>query len=177
MDMNHQKTHQLVLTAMFAALVCVATMVIQIPSPMNGYVNLGDCFVLAGAWILGPFWGLCAGGIGSMLADVLTGYAYYAPGTLVIKGLMALVAAVLFLRLRKVFHGRSEAAQLISGLVGEAIMVVGYFGYAALLLGNGMGAAASIPSNLVQGVVGLVCAMLLAKVFAVARLRLIGEAG
>ena len=37
---------KLVLAAMFAALSCVATMVIQIPSPMSGYVNLGDCFVL-----------------------------------------------------------------------------------------------------------------------------------
>ena len=28
-------------------------MVVQIPSPMNGYVNLGDCFVLLSGWLLG----------------------------------------------------------------------------------------------------------------------------
>ena len=37
-----KKTLKLVMAAMFCALSCVATMVIRIPSPMNGYVNLGD---------------------------------------------------------------------------------------------------------------------------------------
>ena len=44
--MNDKKIRKLVLAALLAALVCVATMVVQIPSPMQGYVNLGDCFVL-----------------------------------------------------------------------------------------------------------------------------------
>ena len=48
---------KLVFAAMFAALICVATMVIQIPSPMNGYVNFGDCFILVAAWVLGPVYG------------------------------------------------------------------------------------------------------------------------
>ena len=34
-------------------------------------------------------------------------------------------------------------------------MAAGYFGYACLLLGRGLAAAASIPGNLVQGVIGL----------------------
>ena len=41
--MNDKKIRKLVLAALLAALVCVATMVVQIPSPMQGYVNLGDC--------------------------------------------------------------------------------------------------------------------------------------
>ena len=41
------KTKQIVTAALFAALACVATMVIKIPSPMDGYLNLGDCVVLA----------------------------------------------------------------------------------------------------------------------------------
>ena len=41
--MNEKKIRKLVLAALLAALVCVATMVVQIPSPMQGYVNLGDC--------------------------------------------------------------------------------------------------------------------------------------
>lgn len=53
--MNDKKIRKLVLAALLAALVCVATMVVQIPSPMQGYVNLGDCFVLlsAGCWAPG----------------------------------------------------------------------------------------------------------------------------
>ena len=53
--MNDKKIRKLVLAALLAALVCVATMVVQIPSPMQGYVNLGDCFVLLSGWLLGPW--------------------------------------------------------------------------------------------------------------------------
>lgn len=71
--MNDKKIRKLVLAALLAALVCVATMVVQIPSPMQGYVNLGDCFVLLSGWLLGPWYGFAAGGIGSMLADIFLG--------------------------------------------------------------------------------------------------------
>ena len=157
--MSDKKIRTMVMAAVLAALACVATMVIQIPSPMNGYVNLGDCFVLLSGWLLGPWWGAAAGGIGSMLADLLLGYGHYAPGTLVIKGLMALVGALVFKAL-----GKKSAAALVSGVVSEVIMVVGYFGYAGLLLGKGAAAAASIPGNLVQGAVGLVAGFLLLQV-------------
>ena len=157
--MSDKKIRKLVISAMMAALTYVATMVIQIPSPMNGYVNLGDCFVLLCGWLLGPWYGGAAAGIGSMLTDLLSGYGHYAPGTFVIKGLDALVAALLFRTM-----GRTSTAALVSGLVGEAIMVAGYFGYAALLLGKGLGAAASIPGNLVQATMGLLIGFLLLKV-------------
>ena len=157
--MNDKKIRKLVLAALLAALVCVATMVVQIPSPMQGYVNLGDCFVLLSGWLLGPWYGFAAGGIGSMLADLFLGYAHYAPGTLVIKGLVALLAALLYEKL-----SRSQAARIASGVVGEIVMVLGYFGYASMLLGKGLAAAASIPGNIFQGAVGLVVGAVLATV-------------
>ena len=129
--MTDRKLHQLVLGALFAALCTVMTLVIQVPSPMQGYVNLGDCAVLLSAWILGPFYGAGAAGIGSMLADLLSGYAHYAPGTLLIKLSVAAVAGLLFDVIKG--HTRSVLpAQLISGVAAEAVMVVGYFGYAGL---------------------------------------------
>lgn len=155
--MGKRKWEKLVFTSMFTALTCIATMVIQIPSPMNGYLNLGDAAVLLGAWILGPAYGAFAGGVGSMLADLLSGYVYYAPGTLVIKGVVALVAAVVFRALRSKSDKRG-LAQIVSGILGECIMVAGYFGYACLLLQKGLAAAASIPGNLVQGGVGIAAA-------------------
>ena len=94
--MRASRWSRLVYTALFTALTTVATLVIQVPSPMSGYVNLGDAMVLLSAWILGPVYGTAAAGIGSMLADLLSGYAYYAPGTLIIKCLMAFVAAQVF---------------------------------------------------------------------------------
>ena len=90
--MSHVKIRKLVLAALFAALCTVMTLVIQIPSPMQGYVNLGDCAVLLSAWVLGPVYGGVAAGTGSMLADLFSGYAHYAPGTFLIKLCMAVAA-------------------------------------------------------------------------------------
>ena len=90
--MQRQKLKTTIISAMFAALICVATMVVKIPTPLNGYVNLGDCLVLVAAFSLPCGYGFLAAGIGSCLADVLSGYTAYAPATFVIKGLMVLVA-------------------------------------------------------------------------------------
>ena len=76
--MRNIKTLKLVQSALLAALCLLLTRVVTIPAP-TGYVNLGDCAVLLSAWMLGPIWGGMAAGIGTMLADVLSGYASYAP--------------------------------------------------------------------------------------------------
>jgi len=157
--MNSAKTKKLTLSAMFAALCCVGTMAIQIPSPMSGYVNMGDCFVLLSGYVLGPFWGAAAAGLGSMMADVLTGYAHYAPGTLVIKGVCALIAGSMYIAGKK-----SSYWAALGAIAAESFMVLGYFGYACLLLGKGLGAAASIPGNVVQGVFGLIAGIFLLKI-------------
>jgi ECF transporter S component (folate family) len=156
--MSDQKIRKLVLSALFAALCTIMTMVIQVPSPTQGYVNLGDCAVLLSAWVLGPLYGGAAAGIGSMLADILASYAHYAPGTFAIKFAMAAVAAVIFKSLSQRQNVPQVAAQVVGGAVAEAIMVVDYFAYASLWLGKGLAAAASIPGNIVQGVFGLVVA-------------------
>ena len=155
--MKQNRGKFLVFTALFTALTCVATLVIQIPSPMNGYLNLGDALVLLSAWYLGPARGFFAGGVGSMLADLLSGYAYYAPATLLVKGLMALAAALLFRALWNSAGGK-RLAHVVSGVLAECVMVAGYFGYAFLLLGKGLAAAVSIPGNLIQGGVGVAVA-------------------
>lgn len=158
--MKDKKIKKLVVAALFAALATIMTMVIQVPSPMQGYVNLGDCAVLLAAWILGPVYGGAAAGIGSMLADLLSGYAHYAPGTLIIKLAMAVVAALVFKSVKDSTSTKKVlCAQVIGGVLAEAVMVLGYFGYCALWLGKGLAAAASIPGNIVQGVFGLVAAV------------------
>ena len=155
MRTNHVK--KTVQAAMLAALVFAATYAVKIPSPTNGYVNLGDCFVLASGWLLGPWYGAAAAGIGSALTDLLAGYPYYVPGTLVIKALMALAAALLYKAMAK-----KSWAFVVCGAVAEAIMVVGYCLYDALLSGSLAAGAAGIPSNLVQAAFGLVVSTLLA---------------
>ena len=159
--MNDKKIRKLVLAALLAALVCVATMVVQIPSPMQGYVNLGDCFVLLSGWLLGPWYGFFAAGIGSGLADLLAGYAHYVPGTFIIKGLVALVAALLLRPMLKTGEKIPFWRLALIELPSEVIMVAGYFGYKALILDKGLAAAASIPNNLVQAAVGIVLSVVL----------------
>lgn len=151
------KTRMVVMTALLAALACVATMVIRIPSPTGGYLNLGDTVVLLGAFLLGPLYGAVAGGVGSMLADLLSGYMIYAPATLVIKAAMAAAAGVWY---RAARGHRSSTA--VAAILGEVPMVVGYWAYDAWLLGSVAGGAAGIPSNLVQAALGIVVSTLLA---------------
>lgn len=150
---------KITLTALFMALSCVATMVIKIPT-MIGYANLGDGVVLLGAYFLGPVYGLLAGGVGSMLADILSGYAFYAPGTLIIKGLVAWIGAVL---VKKICKGSipNFKGMLLAGAAAELWMVAGYWAYETLILGNAAAALASIASNGAQGVVGVVVSMAL----------------
>ncbi len=161
------KLLRICMTAMFAALICVATMLIQIPSPLKGYVNFGDCFILIAAWILGPVYGFAAGGIGSALADYFTGYIHYIPGTLIIKGMIAVAAALICRALLKKSQKLAFPAYIASAAVGEIIMVGGYYLYAALLLGMGFsGAKASLPGNLVQGAFGVVCGVVIIRIIA-----------
>ena len=154
--MPDKKVRKMVQAAMLAALVVAATMVIRIPSPTNGYVNLGDCFVLLSGWLLGPWYGAAAAGIGSMLTDLLSGYAYYAPFSLLVKGLDAFAAAKLYRAMKP-----RKGALLVSGIAGELLMAGGYFVCTALLLGKGLSAALSIPGNLVQGALGIAVGILL----------------
>lgn len=160
-QMPDSKIYKLSVTALFTALTCVATMVIKVPTPVtNGYVNLGDILVLLSGWMLGPVYGFFAAGVGSALTDLLGGYMAYVPGTLVIKGLMAVVAYYL------AFPGKGSQrvqafTRTFSAVAAEALMVLGYFTYEATLLGYGFAAAASIPGNLVQGLFGIVGALAL----------------
>nr|MBQ4319945.1 ECF transporter S component [Clostridia bacterium] len=118
-------TKKIVMAALMAALACAATMVIKIPSPLKGYLNLGDCIVLVAGWILSPAYGFLAAGLGSALADVFSGYVTYAPATFVIKGLMAPVAFYGFKLLSRKFG--NYVSEIISGAAAETVMILGYF--------------------------------------------------
>lgn len=156
------KTQKLVQASMFATLCCIATMIIKIPSPLKGYVNLGDCIVLLSGWLLSPQYAFLAAGIGSALADVFSGYVIYAPATFVIKGLMALIAHFCF----KAINVRIEQnmSRIISGILAELAMITGYFVFEGFLYGFAA-SAVNIPANGVQGIAGLVFGMMLVKVF------------
>ena len=156
------KTQKLVLSALLASLVCVATMLIKIPSPLKGYLNLGDCVVLLSGWVLSPAYGFLTAGIGSALADIFSGYVIYAPATFVIKGLMALTACFVFRLITK--KTKSTISRIISGTLAEILMVGGYFLFEGFLYGF-LPSLVNIPANAMQGVFGLILGILLVRIF------------
>lgn len=177
--MRNENLKKLVIAALLAAMTCVATMIIKFPTPTMGYIHLGDGFVLLCGVILGPWMGALAAGIGSMLSDLFSGYASWAPATFFIKALTACVAGLLFHRLQHSIKSDKSryAAILIGGVIGETIMVIGYFLYEALLaafanggftsaaLAGGIASSATgIPFNILQGVTGIIISILLLPV-------------
>ena len=160
--MDNNKTRKIVLAAMFAALCCVATMIIKIPSPLKGYLNLGDCIVLLSGFMLSPVYGFLAAGLGSALADIFSGYIVYAPATFIIKGVMALIAYYGFKMLEKKVG--TTPSRIISAIVAEIVMVLGYFVFEGFMYGFGP-SVVNIPANGVQGIAGLILGCVLIKVF------------
>lgn len=155
------KIKKTVMASLLAALCCIATMIIKVPSPLNGYLNLGDCVVLLCGWMLSPLYGFLAAGMGSALADLFSGYVAYAPATFVIKGLMALTAYYIF----KIMMKRTGVvpSRVIGGVIAEILMVGGYFVFEGFMYGF-VPSAVNIPANGVQGVAGLVLGVLLAGI-------------
>lgn len=151
--MKDKTIRKLVFAALFAALSCVATMVIRIPTPIGGYIHAGDAVVLLSAFLLGPWWGAAAAGLGSGLADLIAGYGLYVPGTFAIKFLVALLGGAL---LRCKFVSSDAVRAVIAGVAGEIVMVLGYLGYEALILGYGAAAVGGVPMNCIQGAFGVV---------------------
>ena len=160
--MDNNKTKKIVLSSMFAALCCVATMIIKIPSPLKGYINLGDCVVLLSGFMLSPLYAFLAAGIGSALADIFSGYIVFAPATFIIKGAMSLVAYYGV----KIFQKKVSitSSRIISSIAAEILMVLGYFVFEGFMYGF-IPSLVNIPASAIQGVAGIVLGVVLARIF------------
>lgn len=155
----NQKTKQLVLTALFAALTCVATMVIRIPVPSTGgYIHPGDALVILCGIFLGPVYGFLAAGIGSSMADFFGGYFFYVPATFLIKGLIACLTAHIYHHVVHFPKGRIIGV-VLGGIIDMLLVAGGYFVFEFFFYG--WGAVASVIPNLVQGLSGLIIALVL----------------
>ncbi len=147
----NNKTKLLVLNGLIIALVCIATMVIQIPLPMTeGYVNIGDSIIFVTSILFGPIPGMIAGGLGSALADILTGYSHWALFTLIIKGFEGFVVGII------VKNNTNLVKNILATLFGVVIMVCGYLLAGAFLQGSFIISLGSVPSNIIQGIISMV---------------------
>lgn len=158
---SKRTTFTIVSTALLAAMTCVSTMIIQIPTPTGGYIHLGDGFVLLSGILLGPIYGGLAAGIGSMFADLLSGYPQYAIATLLIKGIAAIVGGFIYSTLSRKKISRPIAV-IAAGIGGGIIVTSGYFSFDSFLLGSGVVAALTgIPTNTIQNIFGIIVSSLL----------------
>lgn len=163
---NREKTTKVILAGLMMAMIVVATMLIVIPSPFTtGYIHLGDAMIFLSVLILGWRYGAIAAGVGSALADLLVGYAVWAPWTLVIKGIMGAVMGLFIMKAMQK-PGRSilgvPVYQLIGMILAGMEMVIGYYIAEGVIYGNFVSAALGIPWNIVQFSVGTVLATILA---------------
>jgi len=120
-------------TAMMTVLVCIVTMMFSVYLPSSrGFFNIGETMIYISAILFGPYVGAISGGIGSMFADILLGYVYYAPGTVVIKGIEGFVVGFFYHKLKiKEFSQKTwHILTLILGVaINGAIILIGLLFY------------------------------------------------
>ena len=148
-------SRELAAIAVMAALCFVATYSIMIPIPAtSGYFNIGDIFVIISGLVFGPIVGGVAGGLGSAISDLMGGYYFFVPFTLIIKGCEGLIAGYV--------GGRLATAKLnrviLAWALGGSAVVIGYFAVESIFFGVSA-AVVEVPVNLLQvivaGVVGV----------------------
>jgi uncharacterized membrane protein len=137
------------LCGVMAALVFVATFLVQIFIPATGgYINFGDIMIFVSALTFGPVVGGFAGGVGSALADVLTGFAStFAPFTLVVKGFEGAIAGLISNR-------KSLWRDILAVIVAGLEMISGYLLAEFFPLQLRYAAFVEVPGNALQIVVG-----------------------
>lgn len=138
------------LMSVLIALTAVFTIVLQIPIPATqGYWNLSDAAITFAALAFGPWVGAVAGGVGTALADLATGYAQYAPISLLAHGLEGFLIGWLG-------RGRrSVSGMIVAWAAGAAAMVLVYLLGGTVLKGF-PAAVAEVPFNVIQAVMGAV---------------------
>lgn len=144
-NMEQDNVKKVVYGAFMMALVTIGTMVIQIPTPATkGYINVGDSFIFLSSALFGPAIGFITGGIGSALADLLSGYAYWAPWTFIIKGIEGLIVGVMYKNYIK------EYFKIAFLIIGALWMTLGYYMAGGIMYGFKV-SLVDVPNNLVQG--------------------------
>lgn len=146
--MNKRLTPAMIgLLAVLIALTAVFTLLIRVPTPARGYVNLSDVAITFAGLAFGPWVGAIAGGIGTALADLLGGFAPYAPISLVAHGLQGLLVGLIG------YRQRNMTRMILAWLAGAVAMLAGYLLGGALYVGLPT-ALLEVPLNAFQTLVG-----------------------
>ena len=142
--MRRNRIKMMCISGIFSAIVFVVTAYLHIPT-YNGYVHCGDGFIFLAACILPTPYAMLVGAIGALLADLLTGFAIWAPGSVVIK---ALIAMLFSCKAKKIVTVRNSIMLLPAALIS----IVGYYLYEVLITGNFIVSLSGIPGSAIQAV-------------------------
>lgn len=164
------KLMALILTSLMIAFTFVIGSFIRVPT-LNGMAQPADCIVLLSAVLLGKKKGFLVGAFGMGLIDLASGYAYWAPFSFVIQGLMGLGAAAVL----DAFDKRNFKIYLLSFIVGGAISAIGYFianaivgrlivGATTSFWASILYAAAHFPGDISEIILGIIIALPLSPV-------------
>lgn len=151
--MKNEKLKFMCLAGLFTALTFVFTAYLHIPSH-TGYTHVGDGFIYLAACLLPSPYAVLVGAGGALLADCLTGFAIWAPGSVVIKT----VAVLFFSHKNKKIVGWRNAIAL---LPSSTICIGGYYLYESLITGNFIAPLSGIPGYITQSVLSSVLFVLL----------------
>lgn len=161
--MKNKKIVLLTVTALFTALITVATMVIQIPVG-KGYLHFGDSLIYLAACILPAPCSLFAASVGAALADLFTGYAVYAPASFIIKALNALPFILMRVYLKR--KGKDDkifSRQICLMLVPATLVtLLGYYVADTIIAGAEVALVSAITSGWIQPVGSLAVFVILA---------------
>jgi uncharacterized membrane protein len=139
------------------AATATATMLISVPFPLTReYLNLGDVMVMLSGLLFGAQVGGFAGGVGSALSDVLLGYGYFAPLTLIVKGMEGFLTGL-------IGNGRRVSLKITGVTVGAVAMLLGYFLVETVLYGVGPAFAELSLVNSIQVTIGAIGSLMLSQ--------------
>ena len=125
--------------AVYSAVTFAATALLAVETPATGgYFNLGEAAIYSIAFAAAsPLVAGLAAGIGPALADVVLGFGYYAPATLVIKFAEGFVVATL---------GRRPVAARRLVAAATLLVAAAFAATVAAVLGGGGGEASAVLS-------------------------------
>ncbi|MCL1865862.1 MAG: ECF transporter S component [Oscillospiraceae bacterium] len=129
--------------AIFAALTCVLTFTVRIPTAI-GYIHPGDGVIYLCACVL-PFpYAIFAAAVGGAMSDLLAGFPQWIIPTLLIKS-----AVTLFFK-SGVKKGKVLTKRNIIMTVPAGLVTVGGYFAASLVMYGTAGAFAEVPANFLQ---------------------------
>lgn len=172
---NKITTQELVITAVFIAMVYVATWLINIRLPLvgsGGLIHLGNVPLFIGAMLFGKRTGAISGAVGMGLFDLMSGWTVWAPFTFVIVGLMGYVVGY-FAEKKPIKNAvLNDVTAMVSALI---IKLVGYYFAEVILLGNWLAPFGSMPGNILQVGFAAIVAVAAAPVLRIALRNITGN--